>query len=446
MENLKKRATFASKIGVVAAAAGSAIGLGNIWRFPSQTADSGGAIFILVYIGCILFFGIPLMVSEFLVGRASRANTAGAYHKLAPGTQWKWVGRLGVLTGFVIMGFYMVVCGWTLVYFFQSLSGHLSGVTDFTANFTALQDNHVKQIGWMIVFTFLTTFFILSGVKKGIERSAKILMPLLFLLLVILAIRAITLDGAVEGLNFLFKPDLAHVKPTVFLDAMGQSFFSLSIGMGCMVTYGSYFNDKTPLVKTSVQVSVLDTLVAVLAGMVIFPAAFALTANHGTIVDSLVAGGPGLLFITLPELFNQMPGSMIWSALFFCLLALAALTSTISLMEVVTVYIHEEYRIPRRSSTLLVAVGVIVLGVISSFSPSFFNFLDVSSAKFMLPIGGFFISLFVGWRLDRQLVYAQLTNEGALKFGVGFLKTYIFLLRYVAPIAILAIFIYGLAA
>lgn len=442
----EKRVTFVSKIGVVAAAAGSAVGLGNIWRFPSQTADGGGAIFILVYIGCILFFGIPLMVSEFMVGRASRANTAGAYHKLAPGTQWRWVGRLGVLTGFVIMGFYMVVCGWTLVYIFQSVSGHLSQVSNFSANFIALQSNPAKQIVWMVIFTLLTAFFILSGVKKGIEQSAKILMPLLFLLLAVLAIRAITLDGAAQGLNFLFKPDLTHVKSTVFLDAMGQAFFSLSIGMGCMITYGSYFNNKTPLVRTAVQVSLLDSLVAILAGVVIFPAAFALTPNSGTIVEELVAGGPGLLFITLPELFNQMPGSMIWSSLFFCLLALAALTSTISLMEVVTVYIHEEYRISRKKSTLLVTTGVIILGIISSFSASFFNFLDVSSAKFMLPIGGFFISLFVGWYLDKKLVYAQITNEGKLKFGIRFLETYIFLLRYVAPIAILAIFIYGLIA
>lgn len=435
-----------SRIGVVAAAAGSAVGLGNIWRFPSQTADGGGALFILVYVGCILFFGIPLMVSEFMVGRTSRANTAGAYHKLAPGTQWKWVGRLGVLTGFIIMGFYMVVCGWTLVYIFQSVSGYLSGVTDLSANFIALQSNPVKQIIWMILFTLLTAFFILSGVKKGIEQSAKIMMPMLFLLLVILALRAITLDGAEAGLNFLFRPDLSHVKSTLFLDAMGQAFFSLSLGMGCMITYGSYFNDKTPLVKTAVQVSILDTLVAILAGVVIFPAAFALTANPGTIVDELVAGGPGLLFITLPELFNQMPGSMIWSTLFFCLLALAALTSTISLMEVVTVYIHEEYHISRKKSTLLVTAGVIVLGIFASFFSSFFNFLDVASAKFMLPIGGLFISLFVGWYLDKKIVYVQLTNERSLKFSIGFLKTYIFLLRYVVPIAMLAIFIYGLVA
>ena len=440
----EKRVTFASKIGIVADAAGSAVGLGNIWRFPSQTADGGGAIFILVYLGCILFFGIPLMVSEFVVGRASRANTAGAFHKLAPGTQWKWVGRLGVLTGFVIMGFYMVVCGWTLDYFFQSLSGNLHGVNDFTANFTSMLGNPMRQIGWMILFTLLTAFFILSGVKKGIESSAKILMPILFVLLFILAIRSVLLEGSSQGLNFLFKPSMEHVKPTLFLDAMGQAFFSLSIGMGCMITYGSYFNNDINFTKTAIQVSLLDSLVAILAGIIIFPSAFALTTNSGTIIDELVAGGPGLLFITLPELFNQMPLSMVWATLFFCLLSVAALTSTISLMEVVTVYLHEEYALSRRRSTLLVAFGVIILGIISSLSAPFFNMLDMVSAKFMLPLGGLFISLFVGWYLEKRLVFAQFTNEGSLKQSLWFLKIYIFLLRYVAPIAILAIFIYGL--
>lgn len=440
-----KRVTFVSKIGIVAAAAGSAVGLGNIWRFPSQTADGGGALFILVYLGCILFFGIPLMVSEFMIGRAARANTAGAFHRLAPGTPWKWVGRLGVLTGFVILGFYMVVCGWTLDYFFQSLSGSLHRVTNFSDNFNNLLYNPLRQVGWMVLFTLLTAFFILSGVKKGIEQSSKIMMPLLFLLLIILAVRSVLLDGSAQGLNFLFKPDLAQVKPTLFLDAMGQAFFSLSIGMGCMITYGSYFNNNTHFLKTAVHVSLLDSLVAILAGVIIFPSAFALTANPGTVVDELVAGGPGLLFITLPGLFDQMPASMVWATLFFCLLSLAALTSTISLMEVVTVYIHEEYRISRRKSTLLVTVAVILLGTLSSISSPFFQLLDIASAKFMLPLGGLFISLFVGWYLDKSMVYAQLTNEGTLKFSTGFLKTYIFLLRYVAPVAMLAIFIYGLA-
>ena len=269
-------------------------------------------------------------------------------------------------------------------------------------------------------------------------------MPLLFLFLVILAVRAVSLPGAGAGIDFLFKPNFENVKSTVFLDAMGQAFFSLSIGMGCLITYGSYFNRDINLTKTAIQVSILDALVAIIAGIIIFPAAFALTTNSNTIIDELVKGGPGLLFITVPELLNQMPGSMVWAAMFFCLLALAALTSTISLMEVVTVYISEEYRMSRKKSTLLVTTGVIVLGIISSYSTGFFNFLDVSSAKYMLPTGGLFISLFVGWYLDKRIISAQLTNDGELKFGIGFLKVYIFLLRYVAPIVILSIFIYGL--
>ncbi len=440
----KNRVTFASKLGMIAAAAGSAVGLGNIWRFPSQTADGGGAIFILVYLGCILFFGIPVMIAEFTIGKSSRANAAGAFSILAPKTQWKWIGRLGILTGFVILGFYMVVCGWTISFLMQSISGSLANVTDFSANFNELMTNGTKQIALTIIFTCLTAFFIISGVRKGIELSAKTMMPLLFVLLIILGIRAVTLDGASVGLDFLFKPSLENVKTTVFIDALGQAFFSLSLGMGCMITYASYFDKTSNLSKTAVQVSLLDSLVAILAGIVIFPSAFALTSNPDTIVNDLVAGGPGLLFITLPELFNHLPAPMVWSAMFFLLLLLAALTSTISLMEVVTVYIHEEYKISRTKSAIMVTTGVAFLGVISSLSPQFFNILDMASAKFMLPVGGFFISIFVGWYLDKKLVYAQLTNDGTLKISTKILKGYTFLLRYIAPVAILAIFIYGL--
>lgn len=438
------RIKFASKLGLIAAAAGSAVGLGNIWRFPSQVADGGGAIFILLYIGCILFFGIPLMMGEFIIGRSGRANVSGSFEKLAPGTSWKWVGRLGVLTGFLIMGFYMVVCGWTMEYIVQSVSGQLMTTDNFADNFNSLLQNPIRQIVWMVFFTILTAFFILSGVKRGIEQSAKILMPLLFLILVVLGIRSVTLSGSAEGLAFLFKPNLDTVKPTIFLDAMGQAFFSLSIGMGCMTTYGSYFRDDSNLRQTAVQVSLLDTLVAVLAGIVIFPAAFALAQTPDTIVPSLVAGGPGLLFITIPELFNQLPFSSLWAALFFVLLAIAALTSTISLMEVVTSYLHEEYDMLRRNAVTFIAMGVAVLGVMSSISPQFFDILDYASAKIMLPLGGLFISIFVGWYLDRKITVAQLTNEGTLSVSVRFLKLYIFILKYIAPIAIVAIFVYGI--
>lgn len=438
------RVTFASKLGMVAAAAGSAVGLGNIWRFPSTTADGGGAIFILVYLGCVLFLGIPVMMAEFIIGRSSRMNTAGAFRKLAPGTPWKWVGRLNVVTGFVIIGFYMVVCGWTLDYIFQSVSGKLSSVSDFAANFSMLQQNHLRQTFLMALFVAITAYFTLSGVKKGIELSSKIMMPLLFVLLIVLGVRSVTLPGAAHGLSFLFQPNMQHVKPTVFLDAMGQAFFSLSLGMGCMITYGSYFKKKSDITRTALQVSILDSLVAVLAGVVIFPAAFALTANPDTIVSNLVEGGPGLLFITLPQLFNEMPLSMLWSAMFFFLLAIAALTSTISLTEVVTIYMEEEYHISRKKAALIVCLGALIMGAFSSYSSAFFNLLDYVSAEWMLPIGGIFISIFVGWHLDQKLVKAELTNEESLRFGTKFLKGYIFLLRYVAPSAILAIFIYGL--
>ncbi len=440
----EKRSMFGSKLGMVAAAAGSAVGLGNIWRFPSETADGGGSIFILVYIACILFFGIPLMVAEFLIGRSSKSNAAGAFNKLAPGTQWKWIGRLGVLTGFIILGFYMVVCGWTVDYFIQSVTGSLKEVSDFSAHFNVLLTNSPKQIGLMAFFVFLTAYFIFAGVQNGIERSAKIMMPVLFLLLIALVIKSMSLEGARAGIDFLFKPDFQEVKSTVFLDAMGQAFFSLSLGMGCMITYSSYFKDNSSLTNIAVQVSVLDTLVALLAGMVIFPSAFALTANPDTIVSELVAGGPGLLFITIPELFNQMQGSMIWSAMFFLLLAIAALTSTISLMEVVTIYIHEEHKVSRRKGLFFVVIGVLVLGTASAVSSQFFNLLDMVSAKIMLPVGGLFISLFVGWYLDKKIVQAQLTNDGKIKVGVSFLKAYSFILKFLAPVAILLIFLYGL--
>lgn len=440
----EKRSQFGSKLGMIAAAAGSAVGLGNIWRFPSETADGGGAIFILVYLFCILLFGVPLMVAEFMIGRSSRSNAAGAFHKLAAGTQWKWVGRLGVFTGFIILGFYMVVCGWTLDYFIQSVTGNIANVTDFGAHFSSLLDSKVRQIVLMVVFLFLTSYFIYSGVQKGIEASAKVMMPVLFVLLIVMAIRAVTLEGASEGLAFLFKPNLEGVKSTVFIDAMGQAFFSLSLGMGCMLTYASYFNRDTNLIKTSVQVSILDTLVALLAGTIIFSSAFALTDNTDTIVSELVAGGPGLLFITIPELFNQMPGSAIWSSLFFLLLGIAALTSTISLMEVVAAYLLEEYNMTRKRALQYIVSGVFVLGVISAVSSGFFNFLDIISAKFMMPIGGLFISLFVGWYLDKKIIQAEITNDGKLRFGIKFLKAYSFILKYLAPAGILAIFLYGL--
>ena len=338
----------------------------------------------------------------------------------------------------------MVVCGWTMEYIVQSVSGQLMKANSFSDNFNTLLQNSTRQISWMLLFTILTAFFILSGVKRGIEQSAKILMPVLFLILIVLGIRSITLNGSVEGLAFLFKPNMETVKSTIFLDAMGQAFFSLSLGMGAMTTYGSYFRDDSNLRQTAIQVSVLDGLVAILAGIVIFPAAFALTQSPDTIVSTLVAGGPGLLFITIPELFNQLPLSSLWSTLFFVLLAIAALTSTISLMEVVTSFLHEEFDMLRRNAVTFIAMGVAVLGVISSMSSQFFDILDYATAKVMLPLSALFISIFIGWYLDKKITIAQLTNEGTLSMSIHFLKLYIFILKYIAPVAIVAIFMYGI--
>lgn len=270
------RANFGSKIGVILASAGFAVGLGNIWRFPYETGNHGGAAFILIYLACVLILGIPIMVSEFLIGRRSQANTAGAYQKLAPGTHWRWVGRMGVLAGFLILGYYSVVAGWTLEFIGEAAIGSFAGKTaaDYISSFTAFSTNPWRPLIWLVLFLLSTHFIIVKGVEKGIEKSAKIMMPMLFILLLILAVCSLLLPGAGTGVEFLLKPDWEKVDASVFLGAMGQAFFSLSLGMGCLCTYASYFKQDTNLTKTAFSVSLIDTFVAILAGLIIFPAAF----------------------------------------------------------------------------------------------------------------------------------------------------------------------------
>ncbi|MGP1362736.1 MAG: sodium-dependent transporter [Bacteroides sp.] len=444
------RATFASKLGMIAAAAGSAVGLGNIWRFPSVTASDGGAIFLLVYLACIFIFGIPLMIAEFLIGRAAGANASGAFSKLVPKKEgWQFVGGLGVLASFLILGFYFVVGGWTLEYIIDSVSGSLMSVplNDNTYHdyFTSFLSNPLRQALMASIFIVLTAFFVISGVKKGIETSAKFMMPLLFVLLIGLAVRSITLEGAGAGIEFLFKPDLETLKPTLFLDAIGQAFFSLSLGMGIMITYGSYFKKKSNLTLTATKVAFLDTLVAILAGITIFPSAFALTSLPANeIKEVLEKGGAGLVFMTIPELFRALPLSTLWSTCFFVFLGIAALTSMISLMEVVTVFVHEEFKLSRTTATILLTIILIGLSFGCSYSSVFFDRLDFITAKIFLPLGGLFVSIFVGWRLKKAIVYDQLTNGGTIKLSHTFLNIYRFILQYIAPIVITIIFIYGL--
>ena len=443
------RANFGSKIGVILASAGSAVGLGNIWRFPYETGNHGGAAFILIYLACVLILGIPIMVSEFLIGRRSQANTAGAYQKLAPGTHWRWVGRMGVLAGFLILGYYSVVAGWTLEFIGEAAIGSFAGKTaaDYISSFTAFSTNPGRPLIWLVLFLLSTHFIIVKGVEKGIEKSAKIMMPMLFILLLILAVCSLLLPGAGTGVEFLLKPDWEKVDASVFLGAMGQAFFSLSLGMGCLCTYASYFKQDTNLTKTAFSVSLIDTFVAILAGLIIFPAAFSV----GIQPDA----GPSLIFITLPNVFQQAFSgvpllSYVSSVMFYVLLAVAALTSTISLHEVVTAYLHEEFHLSRKRAASLVTGGCIFLGVFCSlslgvgseytlFGLTLFDLFDFVTAKLMLPLGGLFIALFTGWYLDKKIVWEEISNRGTLR--LPFYKLLIFILKFIAPVAIVLIFI-----
>lgn len=443
-----ERVSFGSKLGAILAAAGSAVGLGNIWRFPYETGNHGGAAFILIYLACVFVLGMPIMIAEFTVGRRSKASTGKAFGVLAPGTQWKWIGFLGVLAGLLILGYYSVVAGWTLEYIVASLSNGFAGKgpEDFVASFQSFSQDPIRPIVWLLAFLFLTHFVIVKGVKDGIEKSSKILMPVLFILIVVLAGCSLSLPNAGKGLEFLLKPDFSKVDAGVFLSAMGQAFFSLSLGMGCLSTYASYFGSDTRLGKTALSVGVIDTMVAILAGLIIFPAAFSV----GIQPDA----GPSLIFITLPNVFQQAFGGVpflaaIFSLMFYVLLALAALTSTISLHEVVTAYLNERFNLNRSRAALLVTSFCAVTGVLSSlslgvwdakfFSLSFFDLLDFVTAKLMLPLSGFLVCLFVGWCLKRSLSYEELTNYGMQK--VPYFTVYMFILRFLAPVAISLIFV-----
>ncbi len=444
-----ERSNFGSKLGVVLASAGSAVGLGNIWRFPFETGNHGGAAFILIYLACVLVLGIPIMMAEFYIGRRARANTAGAYRKLAPGTPWCWVGRMGVLAGFLILSYYSVVAGWPLEYLVEAATGGFAGkeADQFIDSFNAFASQPLRPVIWLLLFLIATHLVIVRGVEKGIERSAKVMMPVLFILLVVLAVCAVSLPGASAGIEFLLKPDFSKVDGSVLLGAMGQAFFSLSLGLGCLCTYASYFRSDTSLPRTAFNVAAIDTLVAILAGFIIFPAAFAV----GIQPDA----GPSLLFITLPNVFQQAFGStpllaIALSLMFYVLLAVAALTSTISMHEVVTAYLHEEFKMSRRKAAVWVTLGCTILGICCSLSlgvgssytlcgMTLFDIFDFVTAKIMLPLGGFLIALFIGWYVDRRQVEEEISNHGTLK--VHIVRLLLFVLRYVAPVAIGIIFI-----
>lgn len=446
MPHRKGRATLGGKISAILVAAGSTIGLGNIWRFPYVAGENGGGAFLLLYLLCVLAVGVPIMLAEFSLGRSTHCNAVGAFG--SQGGRWNIVGFNGILTAFVILGFYFVVSGWTLGYLAHSVVGDLaqySTAQEYSDLFESFISNPWKPIIYTCLFVAATHVIIALGVQKGIERTSKILMPLLFFVLIALAIHSLLMPHGMDGLKFFFTPDFSKITRSTVLMALGQAFFSLSIGMGCMVTYASYFKEDTNLRHTAGSVAILTALVAVLAGIVIFPAVFSVGIEP--------TAGPSLVFITLPGIFNSLPLSMVWSSIFFLLLVVAALTSTISLHEVLTAYVHEEWHLSRRAAAWTISVSTAVLASLASlsmgvmngvrfFGLNLFDTLDFASANILLPLGGFFTAIFVGWKLDQKIIKDQISNNGTLRFRAYPLLR--FLLRYFCPAVLLLVFLNNL--
>ncbi len=446
-----ERGSFGSQLGVILASAGSAVGLGNIWRFPTEVGRGGGAAFILIYLGCIFLVAMPVMISEFVIGRSSRSNAIGAFQKLSPGKPWVAVGVMGVLGGFLVLSFYSVVAGWTLHYTIASAFGQLTAggqsSMDFGQAFNSFVSDPLQPIIYLAVFLLLTHLVVARGIQHGIERYSKLMMPMLLVIIVLLIFFSLSMPGAADSIRFLLQPDLSKVTPEVILGAMGQAFFSLSVGIGCLVTYSSYFSNETRLVSSAVNVCIIDTMVAVLSGFIIFPTVFSV----GIAPDA----GPGLVFITLPNVFVLAFGKMpivgyAFALLFYVLLLLAALTSSISMHEICTAFISEHFGKSRRWAAIVVTAVCLVLGSFCSlsfgpwqdvtiFGRGFFDLFDFTVTKFLMPLGGLLMTLFVGWYLDRKLVEQQLTNDGSIL--VRTMKPLLFLIRWVAPAGILVIFI-----
>ena len=442
------RDSFGSKFGVIAAAAGSAIGLGNIWRFPYVVGQNGGGAFLLIYLFFIAAIGIPVMMSEFVIGRSAQLNPVGAFKKIAPGKKWHLIGLLGVVTAFIILAFYTVVAGWTLEYLLQSVKWMLTaekiGFSEmnneavrnfFSSHYESFVDGIWRPVIWFVVMMFFTGYIVISGVKNGIEKYAKILMPVLLVLLLVLVVRSVTLEGAREGLVFLFKPDFSTIKDAplkIIIEALGQAFFSLSIGMGTLITYGSYIQKKENLANTAVSVAFADTFIAVVAGMAIFPAVFAFGINPGE--------GPELVYITLPVIFQSMSGGLIWAFMFFLLLCFAAITSTISVLEVIVAYFSEQLNMTRRRAAILAMISVGFLGILCTLSEKIFGVFN-GSPDLLLPLGGFFIVVFIGWFLAKGSTKGELSSDG--KYKIGYYRLFMFLVKFVAPLAIALLFALG---
>lgn len=438
---------FGSKIGLIAATVGSAVGLGNIWRFPAETQANGGAAFLLVYIICVLLLGIPVMLGEFAIGREGGTDAVGDYKRISPGTKWWIVGGTGLLASYMILCFYIVVAGWTLEYLVNSISGDLfAGISEGTATFDGKMQEYVsgdwKPILYTVLMIAVNMIVLLCGVRKGIEKISNVLMPLLFVILVIFCAVALSLPGASEGVEFFLRPDFSKLDGGVVIDALGQAFFSLSLGMGILITYAAYFPRNTKLGRTATIVSLLDMVVAVMMGLIIFPA----VTSFGMEGESLE--GATLVFVTLPEVFTRMPGTQFWAVLFFTLLLLAALTSTISIAEVSVRFFQDRMRMSRRAAVLTVMLPLLLFGSLSSlsmgslsgfriFGLSFFNLLDTVATNILLPLGSMAMCIYAGWFAPKGMIADQLSNGSAVRSAAT--RIVLFIIKWIAPVAIAVI-------
>ena len=444
---------FASKIGMIAATVGSAVGLGNVWRFPAEVQANGGAVFLLIYIICIFLLGIPVMTAEFALGRGGESDASGVYSRVTPDrTGWQLAGLMAILASYLILSFYMVVSGWTFEYLVQSVTGYLyssplPGEEAFRDRMGSFITGTYRPIVMTVIMIFANMYVLIRGVQAGIEKMSNVMMPVLFLLLVIFCGVSLSLDKAAEGLEFFLKPDFSAVTPATFINALGQSFFSLSLAMGILVTYASYFPKDSKLTRTAVTVSLLDLMVAFFMGIIIFPAVMTFGLQ-----DSNLAGS-ALVFITLPEIFAQMGGTRIWSSLFFLLLTVAAFTSTISLAEVSVAFMQKRIGMSRIKAVLTVTIPLLILSPICSLSVgpwsgyticglTIFDFLDTMTTNFMLPIGGILLCIYMGWVAPKSFFRREITNDGTLRSRA--LGVIYFIVRWIAPVLIAIILLWQL--
>ncbi len=450
---MSNKTQFATKIGLIAATVGSAVGLGNVWRFPVLAQSNGGAAFLLIYIACVFILGIPVMMAEFSLGRGGGSDAVGSFMNVTPGKKWWMAGAIAIIASYLILCYYMVVAGWTMEYLWHSITGDLyegiyaSSALD-SSNFTTKMKEYIVDDYNPLIFTYIMLAanfgVLLFGVKKGIERLSNILMPMLFILLIVFGFVSLSLPKADEGLKFFLNPDFSKIDGSVIINAMGQAFFSLSLGMGILITYASYYPKTTILSRTAVTVSLLDMTVAIMMGIIIFPA----VTSFGLTGESLE--GPSLVFSTLPEVFAQMPLTQLWSSLFFFFLMVAALTSTISIAEVSIAFMQDRFKMSRLKACIIVIAPLFLFSSLCSLSQgslgemkiaglTLFDLFDTIATNILLPIASILLCIYMGWIAPKSFFKNQLSNYGTVKSRVFHIV--LFIVRFIAPILITTILI-----